>query len=57
MTNVNFDTQIPRNTTLVYMLDDPTLNISEVTLKLAKLPVNKKTKEEMGKRTSINVSL
>ncbi|WP_077356397.1 hypothetical protein [Virgibacillus halodenitrificans] len=56
MTNVNFDTQIPRNTTLVYMLDDPTLNISEVTLKLAKLPVNKKTKEEMGKRTSINVS-
>lgn len=53
---MNFDTQIPRNTTLVYMLDDPTLNISEVTLKLAKLPVNKKTKEEMGKRTSIHVS-
>ncbi|AIF45351.1 hypothetical protein [Virgibacillus sp. SK37] len=56
MTNVNFDTQTPRNTTLVYMLDDPTLNISEVTLKLAKLPVNKKTEEEMGKRTSIDLS-
>ncbi|MBP1970310.1 hypothetical protein J2Z83_002428 [Virgibacillus natechei] len=47
--NGNFDTQTPRNTTLVYMLSDENLtaeDINDLTVQITGVPMNLKKEEE-----------
>ncbi|UJL46450.1 hypothetical protein KFZ58_00230 [Virgibacillus sp. NKC19-16] len=57
--NGTFDTQTPRNTTLVYMLDDDNLTAEEInnlTVQITGVPMNMKTEETVGAGTSFDVA-
>ncbi|WP_373894506.1 hypothetical protein [Virgibacillus sp. CBA3643] len=57
--NGTFDTQTPRNTTLVYMLDDGNMaaeEINNLTVQITGVPMNMKTEEETGTGSSFDVA-
>jgi len=57
--NGNYETQTPRNTTLVYMLNDENLvaeEINELTVQITGVPINMNTDQATGSGTSFDVA-